>query len=127
MVTQITALERIVSKRFRPRRRIPAASIKSVKKSFTGVNSQIATTAKKLGLLEIDLDLLLVGRETRPLPDSLAFTSQPFIEGLTWNRDACLSLLDSTGIKLKEGSIWRVPAERMDHSGTHQARAQSLL
>jgi RecJ-like exonuclease len=59
----------------------------------------------------MDLDLLLVGRETRPLPDSLAFTSQPFIEGLTWNRDACLSLINSAGINLKDGQRWRVPAE----------------
>ena len=81
------------------------------KKSFTGKNFEIAKTAKEEGLLEMDLDLLLVGRETRPLPDSLAFTSQPFIEGLTWNRDACLSLINSAGIKLKEGQRWRVPAE----------------
>jgi Single-stranded DNA-specific exonuclease len=59
------------------------------RKSFTGKNIEIAETAKKLGLVNIDLDLLLVGRETRPLPDAIAFTSQPFIEGLTWNRDAC--------------------------------------
>src|SRR5438445_4012715 len=81
------------------------------KKSFTGINLEIAATAKKNGQVEIDLDILLVGRETRPLPDALAFTSHPFIEGLTWNRDACLSLLNSSGIKLKDGSRWRVPAE----------------
>ena len=81
------------------------------KKSFTGVNVEIAAEAKKNYQLEIDLDILLVGRETRPLPDALAFTSQPFIEGLTWNRDACLSLLNSSGIKLKDGGRWRVPAE----------------
>lgn len=81
------------------------------KKSFTGKNLEIAKTAKEEGLLEIGLDLLLVGRETRPLPDALAFTSQPFIEGLTWNRDACLSLINSAGIQLKDGQRWRVPAE----------------
>jgi RecJ-like exonuclease len=81
------------------------------RKSFTGKNFQIAETAKELGLVDIDLDLLLVGRETRPLPDALAFTSQPFIEGLTWNRDTCLSLLNSSGIQLKDGGRWRVPAE----------------
>ncbi|MFB5648295.1 MAG: DHH family phosphoesterase, partial [Candidatus Nitrosomaritimum aestuariumsis] len=81
------------------------------RKSFTGKNFEIANTAKELGLLDIDLDLLLVGRETRPLPDALAFTSQPFIEGLTWNRDTCLSLLNSSGIELKDGGRWRVPAE----------------
>ena len=81
------------------------------KKAFTGKNLEIAKTAKEQGLVDIDLDILLVGRETRPLPDALAFTSQPFIEGLTWNRDACLSLLNSAGIKLKDGARWRVPAE----------------
>ena len=81
------------------------------KKSLIGKNFEIANTARNQGLVEIDLDLLLVGRETRPLPDALAFTSQPFIEGLTWNRDACLSLLNSSGIQLKEDGRWRVPAE----------------
>ncbi len=84
------------------------------RKSFIGKNYEIANTAKEEGLVDIDLDLLLVGRETRPLADALAFTSQPFIEGLTWNRDACLSLLNSSGIKLKEGGRWRVPAELND-------------
>lgn len=81
------------------------------RKSFTGKNFEIANTAKEQGLVDIDLDLLLVGRETRPLPDALAFTSQPFIEGLTWNRDACLSLLNSSTIQLKDEGRWRVPAE----------------
>lgn len=81
------------------------------RKSFTGKNFEIANIAKEQGLVEIDLDLLLVGRETRPLADALAFTSQPFIEGLTWNRDACLSILHSSGVKLKDEGRWRVPAE----------------
>ncbi|MDH3395477.1 MAG: DHH family phosphoesterase [Nitrosopumilus sp.] len=81
------------------------------RKSFTGKNFEIANIAKDIGLMSMDLDLLLVGRETRPLPEALAFTSQPFIEGLTWNREACLSLLNSSGINLKEGGRWRVPAE----------------
>ncbi len=81
------------------------------KKSFAGKNLEIANDAKKSGQLNMDLDLLLVGRETRPLPDALAFTSNPFIEGLTWNRDVCLSLLNSAKIKLKDGNRWRVTSE----------------
>ena len=81
------------------------------RKSFTGKNFEIVNIAKEQGLVDIDLDLLLVGRETRPLADALAFTSQPFIEGLTWNRDACLSILHSSGVKLKDEGRWRVPAE----------------
>ena len=81
------------------------------KKSFMGKNLEIANTAKELGLVDIDLDLLLVGRETRSLPDALAFTTQPFIEGLTWNRDACLAILNSAGVELKDGARWRVTAD----------------
>ena len=81
------------------------------RKSFTGKNFEIAAAAKKQDLIDVDLDLLLVGRETRPIADALAFTSQPFIEGLTWNRDVCLSLLNSSGIQLKDEGRWRVPAE----------------
>jgi RecJ-like exonuclease len=81
------------------------------KKSFTGKNAEIAEEAKNSGQLKIDLDILLVGRETRPLADALAFTSQPFIEGLTWNRDACFSLLSSAKIAAKEGGRLRTPSD----------------
>ncbi|CAE6494903.1 MAG: DHH family phosphoesterase [Candidatus Nitrosotenuis sp.] len=84
------------------------------KKSFNGKNAEIAEEAKSAGHLQVDMDLLLVGRETRPLVDSLAFTSQPFIEGLTWNRDACISLLTSAGISLKDGGRWRTPSDLTD-------------
>ena len=84
------------------------------KKAFTGKNAEIAETAKGLGLLNAELDLLLVGRETRPLADALAFTSHPFIEGLAWNRDACYALLHSAKIEQKVGGRWRVPAELTD-------------
>lgn len=84
------------------------------KKSFVGKNAEIAEEAKENGQLQVDMDLLLVGRETRQLVDALAFTSQPFIEGLTWNRDACLSLLTSAGIRLKDGGRLRTPSDLTD-------------
>lgn len=84
------------------------------KKSFLGKNAEIIEEAKSLGRLQVDMDMLLVGRETRPLIDALAFTSQPFIEGLTWNRDACLALFKSSGIELKDGGRWRTPSDLTD-------------
>lgn len=81
------------------------------KKSFLGANAEILKTARDLGLVKVDLDLMLAGRETRPLHEALAFTSSPFIEGLTWNRDACYTLLKDAGIRLKENGRWRVTAE----------------
>jgi len=81
------------------------------KKSFLGKNLEVVEEAKNIGGLQVDMDLLLVGRETRPLVDALAFTSQPFIEGLTWNRDASLALFKSSGIELKDGGRWRTPSD----------------
>lgn len=81
------------------------------RRSFVGKNFEIAETAKGLGMLDVDMDLLLFGRETKPLADALAYTSQPYIDGLTWNRDTCYSLLTSSDVRLKEEGRWRVPAE----------------
>src|SRR5574338_116097 len=84
------------------------------KKSFLGKNAEIIEEAQSIGALKVDMDLLLVGRETRPLIEALAFTAQPFIEGLTWNRDSCLSLFKSAGIELKDGGRWRTPSDLTD-------------
>jgi single-stranded-DNA-specific exonuclease len=82
------------------------------KKSFVGLNSEILKTAQSLGLVRVDFDMMLSGRESRPLHEALAYTSSPYIEGLTWNRQACYALLNNSGIELKEnGRRWRVPAE----------------
>ncbi len=81
------------------------------KQSLIGLNAEIANTAKSLGLLSIDLDLMLTGRETRPLHESLSHTSFPYIDGLTWNSDSCLSLLNAAGLRLKDDGRWRVLAE----------------
>jgi single-stranded-DNA-specific exonuclease len=82
------------------------------KKSFVGLNAEILKSAQSLGLVTVDLDIMLTGRETRPLHEALAYTSFPYIEGLTWNREACYALFNNSGIKLREnGRRWRVPAE----------------
>jgi single-stranded-DNA-specific exonuclease len=85
------------------------------KKSFVGLNAEILKTAQSLGLVTVDLDIMLTGRETRPLHEALAYTSFPYIEGLTWNLEACYALLNSAELKLKEkGGRWRVLAEFSD-------------
>ncbi len=81
------------------------------RKSLIGLNADVADTARELGLLSIDLDLMLVGRETRAVHEALAYTSYPYIDGLTWNVDSCYSLLNSIGLRLKEDGRWRTLAE----------------
>jgi single-stranded-DNA-specific exonuclease len=82
------------------------------KKSFLGLNIEILKTAQSLGLVNVDLDIILTGRETRPLHEALAYTLFHYIEGLTWDMQACYLLLKNAGIKLKDnGGHWRVLAE----------------
>ena len=82
------------------------------KKSFFGLNAEILKTAQSLGLVSVDLDIILTGREVRPVHEALAYTLFHYIDGLTWNAEACYLLLKDAGIKLKDdGSRWRALAE----------------
>jgi RecJ-like exonuclease len=82
------------------------------KKSFFGLNAEILKTAQSLGLVSVDLDIILTGRDTRPVHESLAYTLFHYIDGLTWNTEACYLLLKNAGITLKDnGGRWRALAE----------------
>src|ERR671915_835472 len=82
------------------------------KRSFFGLNAEILKTAQSLGLVSVDLDIILTGRETRPPHEALAYTLFHYVDGLTWNREACYLLLKNAGIKLKDdGFRWRALAE----------------
>lgn len=81
-----------------------------VGRSFVGVNRFIVEEAIKANYLETSRDLLLPGRETKPLHISLASLMNPFIPGLSGDEDACIAFLSKLGLSLKESGKWRVPA-----------------
>ena len=82
------------------------------KKSFVGLNAEILKTAQSLGIVTVDLDIILGGRETSPVHEALAYSLFHYIEGLTWNREGCYLLLKNAGIKLRDNNgRWRVLAE----------------
>ncbi len=56
-------------------------------------------------------DLMVWGRETRPVHESIANTVSLFIPGLTGNRDACLASLRGAGIELRSGNRWKTASE----------------
>ncbi|HYB05029.1 MAG TPA: DHH family phosphoesterase, partial [Nitrososphaerales archaeon] len=56
-------------------------------------------------------DLMVWGRETRPVHESIANTVSIFIPGLTGNRDACLASLRGAGIELRSGNRWKTASE----------------
>jgi single-stranded-DNA-specific exonuclease len=81
------------------------------KKSLFGHNSEIVKTAQSLRLISMDLDLMLTGRETRPIHEALAYTAFPYIEGLTWATESCYALVKNAGIKMSKNGRWRVLSE----------------
>ena len=82
------------------------------KKSFVGLNAEILKTAQSLGIVTVDLDIILSGRETSPVHEALAYSLFHYIDGLTWNREGCYLLLKNAGIKLRDNNgRWRVLAE----------------
>lgn len=81
------------------------------KKSLFGLNSEIVKTAQSLRLIRMDLDIMLTGRETRPIHEALAHTAFPYIEGLTWATESCYALIKNAGIKMSKNGRWRVLSE----------------
>lgn len=81
------------------------------KKSLFGLNSEIVKTAQSLRLISMDLDLMLTGRETRPIHEALAYTAFPYIEGLTWATESCYAVIKNAGIKMSKNGRWRVLSE----------------
>jgi single-stranded-DNA-specific exonuclease len=80
---------------------------KGEKKSFLGLNRLIDADARGAGLLETNIDLIFYGYETRPIARALAYTTSPFIPGLSGREDRCLAFLKETGIELKNEGRWR--------------------
>lgn len=72
-----------------------------------GLNQLIVDDAVKSGYLKVETDLLFFGRETRPIHKALAYTTNPFIPGISGEEDKALALLSSLGIKVKNDEKWR--------------------
>jgi single-stranded-DNA-specific exonuclease len=72
-----------------------------------GVNSLIVEDATEAGCLQVETDLLFFGRETRPIHKALAYTTNPFIPGISGEEDKSLAFLMGLGIKPKKGDKWR--------------------
>ncbi len=81
---------------------------KDSKRSLRGLNSLIVDDAVKNGLLATYDDLILYGRNFRPVHLALASTTSPYIPGLSGQESACYNFLTSLGIPVKNGEQWRV-------------------
>ena len=71
------------------------------------MNRNILNDATKVDLIQRKIDIRYFGRETRPIPKLLQFSSDPFIPGLSGREDPCISFLEDMHIRLKNGDDCR--------------------
>lgn len=69
---------------------------------MTGLNVGIARDGEKAGVLKMEKDLRIWGKQTRPLFKALSYTSEPFIPGLSGNESACIQFLNHLDIRIKK-------------------------
>ena len=72
-----------------------------------GLNEIMVNDALAVGLLKVEKDLTLFGRETRPIHKTLATTTSPFIPDLSGEEDKSLVFLANLDIPIKQGDKWR--------------------
>jgi RecJ-like exonuclease len=77
------------------------------RRSLGGLNEGIVKDGVDSGYLRVEEDLMLYGRETRPLHKTLAYTTNPFIPGLSGEEDKCLAFLTNIGLEVKREDRWR--------------------
>jgi single-stranded-DNA-specific exonuclease len=80
-------------------------------RTLRGFNSLIVEDAIKSGVLKVETDLIIYGRETRPIHKALSHTVNPFLPGLSGQEDNCFALLSSLSIPIKVGDRWRTVVE----------------
>jgi len=76
-------------------------------RSLGGVNKKIVEDSIDSGYLRVERDLLFFGRETRPIHKALAYTTTPYIPGISGQEDKSLAFLASVGITPKREDKWR--------------------
>ena len=80
---------------------------KNKERKLGGVNKTIVEDAVESGCLKLETDLLFFGRETRPIHQALARTTNPFIPEISGEEDKSLAFLLNLGIKPKRNEKWR--------------------
>jgi single-stranded-DNA-specific exonuclease len=81
------------------------------KHSLTKLNREALKDSLEGGYVSVIEDILLPGRETRPVHESLSLLVNPYIPGITGNKDAAYSALLNAEIELKVSGVWRTPSE----------------
>lgn len=88
------------------------------RKSLTGLNKIIEQDAIDNGLLTKHVGLIFYGYETRPLAKAIAYTTLPYIPGLSGNESNSVAFLKEIGIEILERGRLRALADLSDDEKT---------
>jgi len=98
---------------------------KGERKSLTGLNTIIESEAEENHTLEKHVGLIFYGYETRPIAKAIAYTTLPYIPGLSGNEGNCVAFLKQIGIDILEGEKLRALADLEDEEKTRLFSALS--
>lgn len=77
-------------------------------RSLVSINKNLCNLSVELGLVNINQDLAFSLYDHLPIHQSISSVYFPFIDGITWNDDECLSIVKNSGVSLKdEHGIWK--------------------
>jgi len=106
-----------------------AGDVQKQEGEFLGVNEQLAEKAVGNGYLEKKKGLDLYGRSTKPIQDSLKYTTDPHLEGISNNESGAIQLVESAGIDTRKNGDFRTLAdlsEEEERRLTHRMIEQGL-
>ncbi len=70
-----------------------------------GMNRQVLDSGVSNGILRCEKDLLLFGKQTRPIFKLLQYSTDPYLPGITGSEDASIEFLKRIGIR-QHGEKW---------------------
>jgi single-stranded-DNA-specific exonuclease len=93
-----------------------------------GANRAILEEGVRIGVLRYEKDLILFGKQTRPIFKLLQYSTDPYLPGITGNEDACIDFLKKIGIR-QHGEKWRrwIDLETMEKQQIISALIQFCL
>ncbi len=91
-----------------------------------GVNRLIAGEGVKDGILRIEKDLRIYGRQTRPLYKALEYTTDPIIPGVSGSESSSIVFLKELEIPIKKGEGFTMLADLNDNEKKLMANALVL-
>lgn len=93
---------------------------------FLGMNAYIARDGVEAGVLRVEIDLRLYGRQTRPIYKALEYTTDPFIPGLSGSESSCIAFLNQLNIPIKKGENFTMLADLNEEEKKRLANALIL-